>query len=93
MDKWAEEVKIALIRRGMSVSALADNLGVSQPQISNVLAGKREGNQHLAAKIENLLGVPLDLWYSVKRIVPADLVSKYGAEGLVEQFQRMREEG
>lgn len=91
MDKWAEEVKIALIRRQMSVSALANNLGVSQPQISNILAGKRDGNHALAQQIENLLGVPLDLWYAVKRRVPDDVAEKYGTEKLAEEFKTLRE--
>jgi gp16 family phage-associated protein len=92
MDAWAQEVKIALIRHGMSLSALATHLGVSQPQLSNVLAGKREGNRAMAEHVAALLGVPIDLWYAVKRRVPDDLLDRYGTEELARQFQRMREE-
>ena len=46
--------------RGMSVSALADAAGISQPYLSEIEAGKKTGSVDVLKRIANVLKVDLD---------------------------------
>ena len=46
-------------RSGLSVSALAAQVGISQPHLSNIESGRRQASPQLAHRLARALKVPL----------------------------------
>lgn len=57
--KWAREARIVMMDKGMTVTKLAENLGVGTQYVSNILTGCRKG-ESLAKRIFDYLQVPFD---------------------------------
>ncbi|MBQ6091320.1 MAG: helix-turn-helix transcriptional regulator [Lachnospiraceae bacterium] len=55
-DEWCCEVKVELVKRGMTVNDLAEQAGVSRDRMSLVINGKMM-NEEIAAKVVELLGI------------------------------------
>ncbi len=53
-----------LCRAGLTQQAFADELGVTQGQVSNLMAGRRTPSLDLAAAIERRTGIPASSWVS-----------------------------
>jgi transcriptional regulator with XRE-family HTH domain len=62
-------IKLALIRKGWTITRLAEELGVRQPTLSAVLTGKRPGTKHFE-QIAKLLDVPLT-WITTGHPIPS----------------------
>jgi len=50
------EVKTTLLSRGITVAELAEKLGITQPYLSDILAGARKGIKQ-KIKIAEILGI------------------------------------
>jgi transcriptional regulator with XRE-family HTH domain len=61
---FGEWLKEELDQRGLSMSAFAERIGVSQPAVSNWIAGKRLPDVASAAKIARALDVSINEVYS-----------------------------
>ncbi|MCF3638506.1 helix-turn-helix transcriptional regulator [Rhizobium sp. TRM95111] len=61
-ELWETDSRIRSFRnyRGMTVSALADAAGISQPYLSEIEAGKKTGSVDVLKRIANALKVDLD---------------------------------
>ncbi|PZO04142.1 MAG: transcriptional regulator [Hyphomicrobiales bacterium] len=53
-------VRVWREHRGMTVAALAEKAGITQPYLSQIETGKREGTLQTMKKIADALGVTLD---------------------------------
>lgn len=71
-----EEIKAALRMRGVTLSALADEAGVSRSMVSHVVNGYAR-SAHLMERISKVIGKPVDaIWKSkpvLRRATPAVL--------------------
>lgn len=54
-----------LIARGISTKDFAVQLGISLPSLISFLQGKLPVSNQLASKLEELLGIPSDLWLNL----------------------------
>ena len=57
-DEWCQSVKIELVKQKMSVSQLAEKLGVSRDRPSLVINGKMM-NKKIVSAVNDLLGIEL----------------------------------
>lgn len=57
-DEWCQEVKIALVKHGMSVNKLAENVGVTRDRLSLVINGKMM-NTEIVTSVNDLLGISI----------------------------------
>ena len=55
-DEWCQEVKIALVKKNMSVNALAKTVGVTRDRLSLVINGKMM-NTEIVASVNSLLDI------------------------------------
>jgi lambda repressor-like predicted transcriptional regulator len=55
-DEWCQAVKIALIKKNMSVKQLAESVGVSRDRLSLVVNGKMF-NEKIINAVDSLLGI------------------------------------
>lgn len=56
-------VKARLVERGISIMAVARNIGCTPQTVTNVLHGRRAGTRSVRPAIARLLGTPQDrLW-------------------------------
>ena len=58
-EAFGQYIKTARIRKGISQSDVAENLGVSQPYYSRIESGKREVDLAFAFKICAVIGVDI----------------------------------
>jgi plasmid maintenance system antidote protein VapI len=90
-NAWIDATIAEMQQRQMSKRLLASRIHLTEGAFNHYVHGRRAVPLIVAQQIEQVLGVPMDLWYASRGQVPADLVDRYGIKGLAEQFQRMRE--
>lgn len=54
-----ERITLAAARLGLTIAALGREVGLEQPNIARIVAGKRPGRKHIQ-KIATRLGVPVE---------------------------------
>lgn len=59
LSPWCKEVKIALIRKDMNITELADELGMSRGHVSAVVNG-RAYSQNTVKLISDYFNIPFD---------------------------------
>jgi transcriptional regulator with XRE-family HTH domain len=91
-NSWIDAITAEMQQRQMSRRLLASRIHLTEGAFNHYLHGRRDVPFVVAQHIEQVLGVPLDLWYASRGRVPDDLIDRYGTEGLAQQFQRMRED-
>lgn len=57
-DEWCQEVKIALVKKNMSVNELAKTVGVTRDRLSLVINGKMM-NAEIVTSVNDLLGISI----------------------------------
>lgn len=67
MDIFRDRVRDELCKRGLSISWLATESGVSRPYVSRVLSGINDATIPCAEQIAEALGVPLSKLLSEKK--------------------------
>ena len=62
-----EQIKAELRMKGVTLAALADELGVSRSMVSHVVAGYAR-SAHVMARIADLIGKPIDAIWAPKPV-------------------------
>ena len=68
---------------GMSQAALAERLGSSVPELTELIKGKAPVTKEIAAKLEQTSGVPASFWLNLERRYREELLE-------IEQMEKLK---